>query len=558
MKWTKEGLDFWKKKGGGGRSVFLNVLISVGSVSQTGYGFEDLVNSINSQKYKIKKLFITDTTYLYRHCVPEFAVYQDQKLQTPWQQSNKGALSKLEVDTEVKSWANEIKSELFYQWYKQILQDYTYDKSYRELTNENASIAALKGNCSFEQCRNFILEEGAHLCAVLKNAVIAYPMAFCSSIRFLIEKYKLNITHLTYKLSSFSRKRNSISDIKIGDVDLEKKVLPFLLNTLNANFFIIDKSGKYIYKNNKLAQVVGDSQANEIDPRAWLSSQNVMKQKKQIVVEEKGPKGKYYLSVKAPLNINDEIHGIMGLSIDITDKKKIQELEYELKVEQQLHTFAKYVIHDIKSLVTSLKILDQLITKKLSEDEKEILELSIEGIEGITKGLLDKYCIKNTKITCTAEKEEIIYLHEYLQHIVSHKQRQFKQRNINFNYVQNNKKAFIKGSKANFSRMLSNVINNAIEAIEENKSGEISVSYKVIEDNVEVKIKDNGKGMPKEMVHKIMNKVRIEPRKENGHGIGLEHIIKTVEEMKGNICVYSQENEGTEFVFTFQTTHKNN
>lgn len=208
VKWTKEALEFWGNQGQ--CSVILSAVISVGSVSQTGYGFEDLVNSINSKdiKDKVKKLVITDTTYLYRYCVPKFSVYQDQKLQTPWQTNNKETLSKLEVSTELKSWVNEINTQLFNQWYKQILQDYTYDKNYNGFVDENASTSASKGNGSFEQCRDFILEEGAHLCALLKNAVIVYPMPFYSSMRYLIEKYKLNITHLAYKLSNFSRKRN--------------------------------------------------------------------------------------------------------------------------------------------------------------------------------------------------------------------------------------------------------------------------------------------------------------------------------------------------------------
>jgi hypothetical protein len=43
-------------------------------------------------------------------------------------------------------------------------------------------------------------------------------MSFYSSMRYLIKKYKLNITHLAYKLSSFYRKRNSVSNSKIQAV----------------------------------------------------------------------------------------------------------------------------------------------------------------------------------------------------------------------------------------------------------------------------------------------------------------------------------------------------
>jgi hypothetical protein len=48
VKWSKEALEFWQQQKV--RSVVLNVVISVDSISQTGVGFEDLVNSINSKK----------------------------------------------------------------------------------------------------------------------------------------------------------------------------------------------------------------------------------------------------------------------------------------------------------------------------------------------------------------------------------------------------------------------------------------------------------------------------------------------------------------------------
>ncbi|MDR1103757.1 MAG: ATP-binding protein, partial [Endomicrobium sp.] len=49
--------------------------------------------------------------------------------------------------------------------------------------------------------------------------------------------------------------------------------------------------------------------------------------------------------------------------------------------------------------------------------------------------------------------------------------------------------------------MLLNLLNNAVEAIE-GKKGEIKVEVRVGEE-VEIRVKDNGKGMPKEMAEKL-------------------------------------------------------
>ena len=106
-----------------------------------------------------------------------------------------------------------------------------------------------------------------------------------------------------------------------------------------------------------------------------------------------------------------------------------------------------------------------------------------------------------------------------------------------------------------FQRMLSNLLNNAEEAIE-GKEGIVEVSYKVEGQEVEISIKDNGEGMPCEMVEKINRGMAVGTTKENGHGIGMEQILKVVRELEGKMEVKSKEGEGTEFVLRFARCEK--
>jgi archaellum component FlaF (FlaF/FlaG flagellin family) len=123
--------------------------------------------------------------------------------------------------------------------------------------------------------------------------------------------------------------------------------------------------------------------------------------------------------------------------------------------------------------------------------------------------------------------------------------------NIRFKPDENNKYVFIRGDYSDFSRMMSNIINNAVEAIER-KEGIIEVSYKVAGEEVEVSVKDNGSGMSKEMAEKLNKGEEVGTTKEKGHGIGMQQIIKTIKEMEGQMEVKSVEGEGTEFVMRFK------
>ncbi|MDR2066470.1 MAG: GHKL domain-containing protein, partial [Endomicrobium sp.] len=117
----------------------------------------------------------------------------------------------------------------------------------------------------------------------------------------------------------------------------------------------------------------------------------------------------------------------------------------------------------------------------------------------------------------------------------------------------------MKGDFSNFNRMMSNLINNAVEAVENiKKEGEgiVEVSYEVKEEEVEVRITDNGEGMPQHMVEKINKGESVGTTKEDGNGIGMEQILGTIKELKGELVVKSKQGEGTEFRLRFAKCEK--
>ncbi|MDR1418334.1 MAG: hypothetical protein LBI80_04170 [Endomicrobium sp.] len=113
IKWSKESQDFFAKAED--NSIVLDLVISLGCASQTGEGFEELVNTINSEeiKRKVKKVNIIDTSYLYRHTIPEFTKYSDITIPTEWYLKNSKAIEKLTVPVKLKLWARDINTEKF-------------------------------------------------------------------------------------------------------------------------------------------------------------------------------------------------------------------------------------------------------------------------------------------------------------------------------------------------------------------------------------------------------------------------------------------------------------
>lgn len=549
VKWSENALDFFQSSPDD--SVNLTFIVCHGCISQSGEGFEEFVNSINSKdiKRKIKKLSIIDASYLYRHCIPGFAKYSDPDIPTIWFSNNRGVIEKITVPLELISWLQQIKCANFEKCRKQIMKDYHGDENGNGLVSEfnnivtsEAEKAAARGKGPFEGCRDFILEECAHACTYLKNTIITYPMPFNESMLNVIKRYNLNMQHVHYGISNHARRHQKATR---DYPQINQELVRILTEALEVNFFVTDKFGNFIYKNNSLSHMIGGIPADVADPHAWQISQKVIETGQKVVIEEQFD-DIYFLSIKTPLVIDNKIEGVIGLAVDITDRKKAEQFEKQ----KELKTLTEQIAHDIRSPLIVLSMLTNNC-KSLSESEHITLRNAIANIECILNGLLEKYKEKENPVADKTEEQHICIPLSILD-ALKQKMEEYKKLDIAFNYNCNLRQnlVFIKGDYLDFGRMFSNLINNAVEAIEGRK-GKICVDFGVKNQKIEIRVKDNGKGMPTEIVDKIMEDKPVTSGKVDGHGIGMQQIRRTLKAMNGEMSIKSTENIGTEIRLTF-------
>ncbi|MDR2427957.1 MAG: GHKL domain-containing protein [Endomicrobium sp.] len=338
---------------------------------------------------------------------------------------------------------------------------------------------------------------------------------------------------------------------------VDKEIISFMKkDAKNVNFFVIDKHGNHIYKNYALNRIVGNTNAKRLNPKTWEISCEVMRTGKQIITEEQSLEGNDYLTIKSPLVINSKVEGVIGLAVDITDKKKREyaekkkeELENKLKMKEELYNVARYVAHDLAQPVNVLKgYLD--LNKSLKEKEKKIFGEVARSIENITDRLLIKYRgVKDIK------EKSYIFVKWCLDKVVKQIREQKKEIEIKRVFNREEKFVFIKGNFVDFSRMVLNLVNNGIESVE-GKKADIEISYEVKGEEVEIRVKDNGKGKPKEMAEKLVKGEKVETTKKGGHGMGTQQINSAVRDMNGKLKIETKENEGTEVILTFPKAEK--
>ena len=104
--------------------------------------------------------------------------------------------------------------------------------------------------------------------------------------------------------------------------------------------------------------------------------------------------------------------------------------------------------------------------------------------------------------------------------------------------------------------MFFNLIKNAAEAIKDSEKNtgsiEISATFRPEKDCIELKVKDDGPGIPTGNLTRIF-----EPRfttKPTGHGLGLANCRRIMQAHSGKITVESRPGAGTTFVLSFATS----
>lgn len=280
-------------------------------------------------------------------------------------------------------------------------------------------------------------------------------------------------------------------------------------------------------------------------------------------------KEKYFSSIKAPL-YDDEGHviGIVGTSVDITAEKESERLKIEnekLEIEnrfqnrliQEQGNFKKIIdqaVHDIRSPLASLSILSSY-TKNIPPDFCAVMGGALRRINDIANNLLEKYKprdetkIKGGDVTDVKNTFQVLLA---LYEIVSEKKYEFQDVpvDIKISLSPTGYSSFIYAGEISFKRMISNLINNAVEAFEKTP-GAVSINLDSTDSMVIITMEDNGKGMPQHVLDKIRNNVAVTEGKKSGHGIGFTQVRETLRYNRGYLDIDSTVGSGTKIVLTF-------
>lgn len=226
----------------------------------------------------------------------------------------------------------------------------------------------------------------------------------------------------------------------------------------------------------------------------------------------------------------------------------LMQTEQDNKIQKMFSEVSTQVAHDIRSPLSVLNLTLSSLNS-ISQDEKMILKGAADRINDIANSLLSHKKMPNRPNNLDKfdiPKKNLISLVSLVGQMVEEKKIQYKdffeQGNI-FNFEHDEFEIYVEGFSSEISRILSNLINNSVEALEP-RGGQLVVRVFAEKDYGVIVVFDNGKGIP---AH-ILNKLGAEPVTfgkaihESGTGLGVFYAKKMITEMGGSIKINSREN----------------
>ncbi len=238
---------------------------------------------------------------------------------------------------------------------------------------------------------------------------------------------------------------------------------------------------------------------------------------------------------------------LAALSIHAAMALQNSELVEKLLQVERIHSLGKmanFLIQDIKKpILVSKRYAEHLRSKQLSPDTLQVVDMLLEQLSQVAD-------LVQTTSSYSEGKTILRALNVSLNNTLSDYYSRIEQYAAGCNcqiQTEYDKDVNIKLDVKEFYQCYMHIIKNACDAMPE--GGKILVSTKRINKNVEIRIHDNGFGIPEGIKEKIFEPFMTYGKKE-GTGLGLSITKKLIEAHKGTIRVESSIGEGASFIIT--------
>ncbi len=382
------------------------------------------------------------------------------------------------------------------------------------------------------------------------NRKIAYFFESIENDDYSVNFIECKGTSAEMFLSYILNKMKSIIQKSRIEVQQKEKFYELVLENIHSGIVVLNEKGYVIQSNAAALKLLGLAvfthirQLDRVDPALTTLFENIRPGDHRIfslTVE----RGSVQLSIKASGIIRDKEPVRLIVLHDINNEMDEKEIESWIKLIRVLS-------HEIMNSIAPVTSLSDTLLRMYEDQVMETEQLHRTTVNGLrvisetSKGLVSfvESYRKFTRIP-TPERE-LFNVSEFIQRIVilCSAENNFNSVRIDMSGVDEDLKLY---ADANLlGQVIINIVKNAIQALVGRVGAKIEISASRTEENRTVfVIKDNGPGIPKELINQIF--VPFFTTKKQGSGIGLSIARQIIRAHGGSIQVYSVPDHETRF-----------
>jgi PAS domain S-box-containing protein len=258
------------------------------------------------------------------------------------------------------------------------------------------------------------------------------------------------------------------------------------------------------------------------------------------------------LQVILSLSMESDADGekyIQGILHDITKLKKAEKSAIQAEKLESANRLVRTLAHEVRNPLNNINLsLEQLAHENLGES----VTIYIDIINRNSKRINDLIPELLLSSSLPAEnRREKATLQQILDDALSTVMDRIILKKMNWKLDYSDQPAYIIADVQKLTIAFSNIIINAIEAMEENK-GLLLISMTSTGNYHLVSIRDNGTGISQENLAHLF-----EPYftvKRNGLGLGLATTLNIIQSHKASVEVRTTINQGSNFILKFEST----
>lgn len=344
----------------------------------------------------------------------------------------------------------------------------------------------------------------------------------------------------------------------------------------NSEQEILISSRKQIEVNEKLIKVQDElrkayDKVKYSEERMRSIAEEQLEATEKLMIAENKLKSSLEHETESKQELENILQNLKNTQSQLVQSEKMASLgQLTAGIAHEINNPINFVYNGIDTLKVSLDDLLDIINKydelETTDDYKQVMveiaelkeEIGYDDLLGDLKELVADIkkgavrtieIVKGLRVFSRLDEEEMkpAHINESLDATLILLRNKTKNR-INVKKFYDDSVSEINCFPGQLNQVFMNILNNAIQAIpEEKKGGEIQLYTENQDQHVMIKIKDNGSGMSDQVKRRIFEPFFTTKAVGIGTGLGMSITFGIIEKHGGNIYVNSEEGKGTEF-----------